>query len=223
MPEELKSLLTLVFPIVLFLILCVVGALKETIKYNCSFKEEFVDVLGGGFSIFVYLTSLYLLGLLGEHLIADKVMKYGLLIFVGFMWLILILNHTNDMKIDKRISEYKGKNREKIVSAKERLESLDKENKTLQKKLDDLLPSYEELKSELLWMNFKIENPDDYGLIKGSEEHQKIIQLYLEKKATLDYYEDQINKLNIDLTTNDGMQKACTEKLYILYDIEDNF
>ena len=50
MPEELKSLLTLVFPIVLFLILCVVGALKETMKYNCSFKEKFVDVLGGGFS-----------------------------------------------------------------------------------------------------------------------------------------------------------------------------
>lgn len=94
MPEELKSLLTLIFPIVIFLVLCIILAIKESVKYNLSFKYEFFTNLDDGFSIFTYIYSLYLLSLLHKHLEADNVMKYGLLIFVGLMWLILILNKT---------------------------------------------------------------------------------------------------------------------------------
>lgn len=220
MSEELKSLLTLIFPIVIFLVLCIILAIKESVKYNLSFKDEFFNSFADGFSIFTYIYSLYLLYLLHEHLEADNVMKYGLLVFVGLLWLILILNYTSDENKGKRIKSYKEKVEEDFGNENERLKSLREESEKLVGELDNLETLCKDAQDELLEVSIKCDYPNDFGIKESSNEYCKLLKINIELSETVAAYNKQINKLNIKLAINEEKQKNCIAKLHIYDDIK---
>ena len=90
MPTEIKSLLTLLLPIIFVLIVGIIGTLKEYGSKN--FSGNLLDTLFGGVDIVLYVASLYYIYILFEHIEADVIMKNGLKIIVGGCWLIWVFS-----------------------------------------------------------------------------------------------------------------------------------
>lgn len=139
MPSEIKSLLTLILPIMFILAVGIIGTLKEYGVKN--FFKNMLETISGGIDVILYISSLYYIYVLFKHIEADAFIEIGLKIIIVACWFVWVL------------SKHSAKNKEEeqaqtISVINKRRKETENEIKDIEAKWDSIEQRLEEISQE---------------------------------------------------------------------------
>jgi hypothetical protein len=217
MPSEMKSLLTLLLPIVIILVVGTVETLKEYGgKY---FLKNLYDTLLNGVDICLYVASLYYIYILFEHIEADGIMYIGLRLIICGCWLAWVLS--------KISSNHKKENQTQIISViKKEKEYAEKEIHRIETQFDSVEQQLEEIAEERKvlshsWFEYDFEIDRLKEAELTTENKAKIKRILILRKSISDEIErsnceeerlkNELRKLSAELTGRKSALRSIKE------------